>query len=143
MNIRTERHAALELAQQTERDEATRDDVRRILGDSATMFNGEYAPYAVTDSMLHTPLTEADLDAQERFKRAPFPITQHNHAHRHSRPACSRCESGLTHCATPAACERAEDRPPPERGDLIRVLAMATWPLYFVAIGAFFAWMLS
>lgn len=98
------------------------------------------------------PLTEADLDAQERFKRAPFPIGATNHTHRHSagtlvymqRPACSRCESGLTRCVTPAACERADDpRPPPERGDLYRVLAMATWPLYAIALGAFFAWMLT
>lgn len=66
-----------------------------------------------------------------------------DHAHRHSRPACSRCESGLTRCVTPAACERADDpRPPPERGDLYRVLAMATWPLYAVALGAFFAWLM-
>lgn len=51
-------------------------------------------------------LTERDLDAHERFKRAPFAIGAANHAHRHSR-SCSRCESGLTHCTTPEACERA------------------------------------
>lgn len=58
--------------------------------------------------VLSSPLTEADLDAHEKWKRAPFAIGATNHAHRHSRPACSRCESGMTHCVTPEACERAE-----------------------------------
>ena len=51
-------------------------------------------------------LTEADLDAQQRWKRAPFAVGAATHAHRFSR-ACSRCESGLEHCTTPEACERA------------------------------------
>lgn len=60
--------------------------------------------------VLSAPLTEADLDAQERYKRAP---------------ACSRCESGLTHCVTPDACERAEAEPKPDRaGDLVVVWAL-------------------
>lgn len=80
--------------------------------------------------ILSAPLTVADLDAQERYKRAPFPIGATNHAHRHSRPACSRCESGLAHCVTPAACELAERPDPPmQAGDLVRVwgLFLAGW----------------
>jgi hypothetical protein len=77
---------------------AERDEVRRILGQR---------------------LTEAELDdaiaAQRRedaWRAQPWPYAPANHAHRHSRPACSRCESGLAQCATPEACERAdEDRP--------------------------------
>lgn len=88
-------------------------------------------------------LTEADLDAQERYRRAPFAIGAATHAHRFSR-ACSRCESGMAQCVTPAACECAEPaRHKPKHGDLYRVLVVATWPVYAVALGAFFAWLLS
>lgn len=95
---------------------------------------------------------EGNLDELERWKRAPLPIGATNQTHSHSagtlvylkRPACSRCDSGMTQCVTPAACECAEPaRQKPKRGDLYRILVMATWPLYAVAVGAFFAWMLS
>lgn len=129
-----DRQAHIDLLEQVTASTAERDAVRRILSEHWS--EPEPGVYVAGG------LTEADLDAQERFKRAPFPIGAANHAHRHSR-ACSRCESGMTRCATPEACERAEGRPATERGDIYRVLAMATWPLYFVAIGAFFAWLLS
>lgn len=98
MNDRLNRATHADLLAQVERDEARQAEIRRAL----------YAPL----------LTEADLDAQERYKRAP--VTR----------ACSRCESGMSHCVTPAACERAEDqRPPPRAGDLVKVwgLFLAAW----------------
>jgi hypothetical protein len=130
------RHTHFELADQHERDQATRDNVRSILG----------------------PLTEADLDAQQAYKRAPFPTTRHNHAHRHSagtlvylkRQSCSACDGGLTHCSTPEACERATDppdgiseeadppRPPMRPGDFWALIAcaLAGWALL---VGAYMA----
>jgi len=70
-------------------------------------------------------LTEADLDAQQSWKRAPFAVGAANHAHRHSRPACSRCESGMAQCVTPTACECAEPtRQKPHAGDLLRIAAL-------------------
>lgn len=69
-------------------------------------------------------LTEADLDAQERYKRAPFAVGAATHAHRYSR-ACSRCESGMGQCVTPEACERAEPaRESPSARDLLWVAAL-------------------
>lgn len=80
---------------------AERDEVRRIFGTAGG--RNLNAP-----QIQRGGLSEADLDAQQRYKRAPFPVSAANHAHRHSRPACSRCDSGLTQCTTPEACERAE-----------------------------------
>lgn len=77
-------------------------------------------------------LAEPLLDAHERYKRAPFPVSQHNDAHRNSR-ACSRCDSGLAQCVTPDACERAElPRPPRRKGDTLRVIAL--WAACLAAV---------
>lgn len=84
MNDRT---AHMDLLRQVAESEDEERNVRRILG---------------------AKLTDADLDAHAKWKAAPWPIAPANHAHRHSRPACSRCESGLEQCVTPEACERAE-----------------------------------
>jgi hypothetical protein len=116
-----DRQTHIDLLAQVADSTEERDNVRRILGG----------------------MTEDDLDAQERFKRAPFPIGAANHAHRYSACQSGPCAGGTKLCPTPAACQCAEGRPATERGDIYRVLAMATWPLYFVAIGAFFAWLLS
>ena len=95
-----------------------------------------YPPAGLLDAVADSPeeaaevrrilhgLTEADLDAQELWRRAPFAVGNVTHAHRHSR-ACSRCESGMTHCTTPEACECAEpSRPATNAGDLVRVAAL-------------------
>ena len=116
-----DRQVHIDLLSQVADSTAERDNVRRILGG----------------------ITEDELDAHERYKRTPFPTTQHNHAHRYSACQSGPCAGGTKLCPTPAACQCAEGRPATERGDIYRVLAMATWPLYFVAIGAFFAWLMS
>ena len=83
-----------------------RDEVRRTLTEPLT-------------------LTEADLDAQERYKQAPFPLTKHNHAHRYSACVSGPCQQGSKLCPTPDACQRADDhRPPLRAGNLWRVLAL-------------------
>lgn len=87
------------------------------------------------------PLTDAELSARNTarlgdvesaiaaYKRAPWPYAPANHAHRHSRPACSRCESGAAQCLTPEACERADDpRPAPRAGGRARVWALFLSP---------------
>lgn len=111
-----------DLLAQVEHDESTRAEIRRILSE---------------------PLTEADLDAQERFKRAPFPFAPANHAHRYS-PGCSSCDGGLRHCATPEACRISDEadppRPAPRAGDFVRVVALVlgAWcavALVLVAMG--------
>lgn len=68
----------------------------------------------VTDAEL-TRINAERLDAVESavaaYKRAPWPYAPANHAHRHS--GCSGpCEGGVKQCATPEACERADDAPP-------------------------------
>lgn len=55
---------------------------------------------------------------------------------------CGACDQGRKLCSAPEACQRSEQRPLPERGDLYRVLAMATWPIYAIGLGAFFAWLM-
>jgi hypothetical protein len=82
-----------------------RDNVRRILGG----------------------LTEADLDAQQAWKRSPWPYSPANHAHRHS--ACSGpCEQGRRPCPCPDSCQEPE-RDSPRAGDLLRTVALflAAW----------------
>lgn len=65
--------------------------------------------------VLGARLTEADLEARESFKSGPL-------------RACSRCESGMTGCATPDACERAEDSLGAARGVVYAIpLALALW----------------
>ena len=99
MNDRLDRSTHADLLSQVADCTQERDEVRRILGnalteDEITRANGERL---------------GDVEsAVAAYKRAPWPIAPANHAHRHSRPACSRCESGLTGCTTPEACELAE-----------------------------------
>ena len=130
-----DRQTHIDLLEQVTASTAERDAVRRILSEHWS--EPEPGVYVAGG------LTEDDLDAQERFERAPFPIGAANNAHRYSACQSGPCEGGTKLCPTPAACQCAESRPATERGDIYRVLAMATWPLYFVAIGAFFAWLLS
>lgn len=76
-----------DLLSQVERDEKVRDDVRRVLSRAQT---------------------DADISAQfDRWRAAPFAAGATNQERRSARRACSRCESGLAHCTTPEACERA------------------------------------
>lgn len=112
-----------DLLDQVESDRATRDNIRRILSE---------------------PLTEADLDAQEKWKRAPFAVGATNHAHRYSR-ACSLCESGMHYCASPQACQLADEpRPQKRAGDLLTVLALllASWAaVAFVLLATMGSWL--
>lgn len=101
-----DRRTHFDLLEQVADSTEERDNVRRILGAE------------LRDQTSRLPLlTEADLDAQERWKRAPFAVGAVTHAHRYSRRACSLCESGLHFCATPDACQLADDEPPPKRDD--------------------------
>lgn len=101
-----DRRTHFDLLEQVADSTEERDNVRRILGAE------------LRDQTSRLPLlTEADLDAQERWKRAPFAVGAVTHAHRYSRRACSLCESGLHFCASPDACQLADDEPPPKRND--------------------------
>lgn len=114
-----DRRTHFDLLDQVADSTEERDNVRRVLGAE------------LRDQTSRLPLlTEADLDAQERWKRAPFAIGAVTHAHRYSRPsesnpaepltsrrACSLCESGMHFCASPDACQLADDEPPPKRND--------------------------
>ena len=109
-----------DLLAQVADSEAEAAEVRRVLS------------RRVTDAEI-TRRNAARLDAVEcavaAYKRSPWPYAPSNHAHRHS-PGCSRCESGLTQCTTPEACERAEmTSQPPRAGGLLRivVLVLACW----------------
>ena len=77
----------LDLLDQVADSAAERDAVRRILSE---------------------PLTEADLDAQQRWKAAPWPFAPANHAHRFSACVSGPCEQGRKLCPSPEACLRAD-----------------------------------
>lgn len=93
---------------------------------------------------LSKPVTDAELtrinaerlgdveSAIEAYKRAPWPYAPANHAHRHSRGCSGPCEGGAKACATPAACERADDaRPSPSAWDRVGAVV-----IYAVAAAA-------
>ncbi len=58
------------------------------------------------------PLTEADLDAQQAWLRAPWPATASNHAHRYSACRSGPCDQGRKLCPSPEACQCAEPAAP-------------------------------
>lgn len=93
----TDRTAHMDLLAQVADSTEERDEVRRILA------------AALTDEEI-TRANGERLDAVEcavaAHKRSPWPYAPANSAHRHSQ-GCSRCESGLTQCVTPEACEVA------------------------------------
>lgn len=93
---------------------------------------------------LSKPVTDAELtrinaerlgdveSAIEAYKRAPWPYAPANHAHRHSRGCSGPCEGGAKQCATPEACERADDaRPSPSAWDRVGAVV-----IYAVAAAA-------
>lgn len=110
MNDRTDH---MDLLDQVERDQATRDAVRRMLAE---------------------PLPITRETAFERWERQPWPIAPANYAHRHSKslteaeiaalvaqrqadvlaaidaraPKCQACARGAKPCQTPDACYIAE-----------------------------------
>lgn len=105
-----DRATHIDLLSQVADSTEERDNVRRIL----------------------TGLTERDLDAQEAWKRSPWPATQHNHAHRYSACQSGPCQQGRKLCPTPEACQMAAadpPRPPMRGGDFLRLLgiALAGW----------------
>lgn len=83
----------LDLLDQVADSAAERDAVRRILSE---------------------PLTEADLDAQQRWKAAPWPFAPANHAHRYSACVSGPCDQGRKLCPSPEACLRADRAEPGE-----------------------------
>lgn len=106
-----ERTAHADLLDQVERDKAIRDKVREILSPRVTE--------AEITRLNAQRLGDVER-AVERWKQAPIAIGATNDAHRHSRPSCSRCDSGMAQCTTPEACQLAErDKPGPgdSRGD--------------------------
>lgn len=103
---------------------------RQVHSDLLSQVERDKATQAEIRRILTAPLTEADLDARIAGKFSTWPN------------CCGACDQGRKLCSAPEACQRSEQRPLPERGDLYRVLAMATWPLYAVALGAFFAWLM-
>lgn len=111
---RTERQAHGELVRQAEDRTAERDAVRRIIGGQGK-------------------LTEHDLDAHERYKRAPFAIGAVTHAHRYSACKSGPCAGGSKLCPSPEACQLDalpdDPRPPMRSGDFWRVVALvlASW----------------
>lgn len=116
-----------DLLDQVAESEAENREVRRVLS------------RRVTDAEL-TRRNARRLDAVESavaaYKRSPWPVAPANHAHRHS-PGCSRCESGLTQCTTPEACERADEaRPAPRAGDMVfvAVVCLASWAAIVFAL---------
>jgi hypothetical protein len=113
----TDRQVHLDLLAQVADSTEERDNVRRI---------------------LHG-LTEADLDAQQRWKRSPWPYSPANHAHRYS--ACSGpCEQCRRPCPCPDSCQEPE-REPPRAGDLLRVASLLLIGWAAVAAAAVFFWM--
>lgn len=81
-------------------------------------------------------LREEDLDAHERYKRAPFAVGETNHAHRHSSTwpnCCGACDEGRTLCHSPQACQISVEPDPPRKprsaGDIVIVIALviASW----------------
>lgn len=78
-------------------------------------------------------LRESDLDAHERWKRAPFAVGRATHAHRYSACASGPCAGGTKLCPSPAACQISDDadapRPPRRLGDVFAVVALllASW----------------
>lgn len=101
---------------------------------------------------LSKPVTDAELtrinaerlgdveSAIEAYKRAPWPYAPANHAHRHSRGCSGPCEGGAKQCATPEACERADDaRPSPSAWDRVGavvIYAVAAAAVAFALVSA-------
>lgn len=102
-----DRQTHIDLLAQVADSTEERDNVRRIL----------------------SGLTEADLDAQEKWKRAPFPIGATNRAHSYSVCRSGPCEGGAKLCPSPEACQLGDERPPLRAGDFWRVVALvvASW----------------
>lgn len=80
------------------------------------------------------PLTEADLDAQQAWLRAPWPATASNHAHRFSACVSGPCDQGRKLCPSPEACLRADRAEPGEEARANRLQrALAGLALIVVA----------
>jgi len=96
MNDRLDHRTHADLLDQVADSTEERDNVRAILG------------AALTDDEITRANAERLDDVESAvaaYKRAPWPYAPANHAHRHSRPACSRCDSGLAQCVTREACQ--------------------------------------
>ena len=131
MNDRSAYPISADLLAQVASSEAEEREVRRALS----------AP--VTDAEIARINAERLSDVESAiaaYKRAPWPYAPANHAHRHSRGCSGPCEGGAKQCATPEACERADDaRPSPSAWDRVGavvIYAVAAAAVVFALVSA-------